>query len=107
MDEELERHALAVSFGTLKDPATARARPTLACISRYTVCLLTCALYPHRCRPRVRDGARGSRRSRAPSWPTSRAAQDAVRRAARRRACQARGRALMGPSVAPLWDPLK
>ena len=34
---ELERHALAVSFGTLKEPATARARASLACISQHPV----------------------------------------------------------------------
>ena len=79
---ELRPDTLAASFGNLKGCAAARARATLACISQHPVCLLTAALYSHGRRPRSRDGGRGPRRSRPPSCRASRAAQDAVRRAA-------------------------
>ena len=97
---------MAVSFGTLKGPTTARARTTLSCISQHPVCLLTAALYPNGRRPRSRVCRRGPRRSRAPSCRTSRAAQDAVRRAAWLCVREAPCRARVGLSVGALAGPL-
>ena len=103
---ELRPDTLAASFVNLKGCAAARARATLACISQHPVCLLTAALYPNGRRPRSRVCRRGPRRSRAPSCRTSRAAQDAVRRAAWLCVREAPCRARVGLSVGALAGPL-
>ena len=82
-----------------KSPEPRARAPAWCKVSPSRVCLLTGDPYPHGCRPQMRDGARGPRRSRAASCRTSRAAHADVRRVACRGRSDERSRVLVGHAV--------